>query len=323
MVHLRIVVAVRRSRRRSSTCSTRPPRPATWSSCGRGATPRRRRDPLRRRPRGRQHRDRRPEGARRPRAAARSRSSRSTRRSPTRRGGRAGGAGLPSDAVVWEEVEARTSETTELGGNFLAFMVLACLIASVGIFTGSPILIIGAMVVGPEFGPLAGALRGDRRAPARRRPALADGARGRLPDRDHRRLPLHPDLRRAPAWSTPTSAASTTRSPSSSPSPDEFSFIVAVLRRRRRDALADLGQVGRPGRRPDLGDDDPGGGQHRRRRGARQLGRLARRDRPARHQPGRDRARRVVTLTSSALSDAGGASATSRPPACRHLEATT
>jgi uncharacterized hydrophobic protein (TIGR00271 family) len=61
--------------------------------------------------------------------------------------------GAPSDAVVWEEVESRTSE---LGGNFLVFMVLACLIASVGIFTGSPILIIGAMVVGPEFGPLAG-----------------------------------------------------------------------------------------------------------------------------------------------------------------------
>jgi uncharacterized hydrophobic protein (TIGR00271 family) len=64
--------------------------------------------------------------------------------------------GMPSDAVVWEEVEARTSESTELGGNFLAFMMLACLIASVGIFTGSPILIVGAMVVGPEFGPLAG-----------------------------------------------------------------------------------------------------------------------------------------------------------------------
>ncbi len=64
--------------------------------------------------------------------------------------------GSRSDAVVWEEVEARTSESTEMGGNFLAFMVLACLIASVGIFTGSPILIVGAMVVGPEFGPIAG-----------------------------------------------------------------------------------------------------------------------------------------------------------------------
>ena len=64
--------------------------------------------------------------------------------------------GLPSDAVVWEEVEARTSENTELSVNFLAFMVLAMLIAAVGIFLDSPILIIGAMVVGPEFGPIAG-----------------------------------------------------------------------------------------------------------------------------------------------------------------------
>ena len=35
-------------------------------------------------------------------------------------------------------------------------MVLACLIASVGIFLDSPILIVGAMIVGPEFGPIAG-----------------------------------------------------------------------------------------------------------------------------------------------------------------------
>jgi uncharacterized hydrophobic protein (TIGR00271 family) len=65
-------------------------------------------------------------------------------------------AGLPSDAVVWEEVESRTSENTELSANFVAFMVLAMLIAASGIFLDSTILIIGAMVVGPEFGPLAG-----------------------------------------------------------------------------------------------------------------------------------------------------------------------
>jgi uncharacterized hydrophobic protein (TIGR00271 family) len=64
--------------------------------------------------------------------------------------------GLPSDAVVWEEVESRTSENTELSVSFLLFLVLACLIASVGILLDSPILIIGAMVVGPEFGPIAG-----------------------------------------------------------------------------------------------------------------------------------------------------------------------
>ena len=64
--------------------------------------------------------------------------------------------GSGADAVVWEEVEARTSESTELSGTFVAFLALACLIASVGIFVGSPILIVGAMIVGPEFGPLAG-----------------------------------------------------------------------------------------------------------------------------------------------------------------------
>ena len=65
-------------------------------------------------------------------------------------------AGLPSDAVVWEEVESRTSEETELSGSFLGFMVIATMIAAIGVMTDSPILIIGAMVVGPEFGPLAG-----------------------------------------------------------------------------------------------------------------------------------------------------------------------
>jgi uncharacterized hydrophobic protein (TIGR00271 family) len=64
--------------------------------------------------------------------------------------------GLPSDAVVWEEVEQRTSETTELSVSFVAFMVLAMQIAAVGILLDQPILIVGAMVVGPEFGPIAG-----------------------------------------------------------------------------------------------------------------------------------------------------------------------
>jgi uncharacterized hydrophobic protein (TIGR00271 family) len=64
--------------------------------------------------------------------------------------------GAPSDAVVWEEVEQRTSENVELSGVFLLFMVLAALIASVGIYLDSEILIVGAMVVGPEFGPIAG-----------------------------------------------------------------------------------------------------------------------------------------------------------------------
>jgi hypothetical protein len=36
------------------------------------------------------------------------------------------------DAVVWEEVEARTSEETSLSINFVEFMMIAALIAAVG-----------------------------------------------------------------------------------------------------------------------------------------------------------------------------------------------
>ena len=64
--------------------------------------------------------------------------------------------GLASDAVIWEDVENRSEELTELSFTFVAFMVLSMLIASVGILLDQPILIVGAMVVGPEFGPLAG-----------------------------------------------------------------------------------------------------------------------------------------------------------------------
>ncbi len=77
--------------------------------------------------------------------------------------------GSPADAIVWEEVTSRTSETAELNWTFAAFMVLAGLIAAVGILLDTPILIVGAMVVGPEFGPVAGICV----ALAQRRPRLA------------------------------------------------------------------------------------------------------------------------------------------------------
>lgn len=64
--------------------------------------------------------------------------------------------GSPSDAVVWENVTEATSESASLSGVFLTFMILSGLIASVGIYLDSPILVVGAMVVGPEFGPIAG-----------------------------------------------------------------------------------------------------------------------------------------------------------------------
>src|SRR5687768_4454541 len=65
-------------------------------------------------------------------------------------------AGDPGDAVVWEEVEANTSESSRLSASFITFMVLASGLATIGILQDSAILIVGAMVVGPEFGPIAG-----------------------------------------------------------------------------------------------------------------------------------------------------------------------
>jgi uncharacterized hydrophobic protein (TIGR00271 family) len=79
--------------------------------------------------------------------------------------------GSPADAVVWETVEFQTSESADLSFSFIVFMALATMIAGLGILQDSQILIIGAMVVGPEFGPLAGlcvALVQRHRALARR-----------------------------------------------------------------------------------------------------------------------------------------------------------
>ena len=78
-----------------------------------------------------------------------------TAMSDAARGAEKAAAGLPSDAVVWEEVEERTSESAELSLSFLAFMIISMLIAAVGVALGQPVLVIGAMVVGPEFGPIA------------------------------------------------------------------------------------------------------------------------------------------------------------------------
>jgi uncharacterized hydrophobic protein (TIGR00271 family) len=88
-------------------------------------------------------------------------------------------AGAPADAVIWEEVVDRTSEESTLSATFVAFMILAMLIASVGIFLNSPILIVGAMVVGPEFGPIAatcvGLVQHEPRLAARSLTALVIG----------------------------------------------------------------------------------------------------------------------------------------------------
>ncbi|MFI1578238.1 DUF389 domain-containing protein [Embleya sp. NPDC020630] len=77
--------------------------------------------------------------------------------------------GESADSVVWEEIEEATSEESTLSVTFLAFLTVATMIAACGVLLDNAILIVGAMVVGPEFGPLAGLCV----AAVQRRPRLA------------------------------------------------------------------------------------------------------------------------------------------------------
>lgn len=72
------------------------------------------------------------------------------------RAAEAAAPGQGVDAVVWEEVEARTDEESALSWTYLVFMCVAMMIAAFGLLLDQPILVVGAMVVGPEFGPVAG-----------------------------------------------------------------------------------------------------------------------------------------------------------------------
>ena len=66
-------------------------------------------------------------------------------------------AGHTGDAetVVWDEVSARLHQAVRPTAIYLAFFAVAAVIASAGVLYDSPILIVGAMVVGPEYAPLA------------------------------------------------------------------------------------------------------------------------------------------------------------------------
>ncbi len=63
--------------------------------------------------------------------------------------------GDPTDAVIWEDVVARTGEESRLSTSFQVFLTIACLLAAIGAITNSPVTVVGACVMGPEFGPLA------------------------------------------------------------------------------------------------------------------------------------------------------------------------
>ncbi|MEN8653872.1 DUF389 domain-containing protein [Streptomyces sp. 21So2-11] len=64
--------------------------------------------------------------------------------------------GEGADAVLWEHLADATHEESTLSATYLAFLALATMIAACGVVLDNAILVVGAMAVGPEFGPLAG-----------------------------------------------------------------------------------------------------------------------------------------------------------------------
>ena len=170
--------------------------------------------------------------------------------------------GASADAVLWENVGAKIADQGFLSWGLIALFSLAGVIAGVGILIDSAPIVVGAMAVSPDFGPIAAfsvgvvrrrrdyALGGflavvagftaaiifafvsdevpalDRRRPGRVPPGREHDGRG------HRRPRRLLGRRRA-------------------------------LRGRRGHAVGDARQVGRPRRRRDLDHDDPGRGRHR------------------------------------------------------------
>jgi uncharacterized hydrophobic protein (TIGR00271 family) len=60
-----------------------------------------------------------------------------------------------ADAVVWEQVVRTTGADSALSASYLAFLTIATLLCGVAIINDSAVLLIGAMVLGPEFGAIA------------------------------------------------------------------------------------------------------------------------------------------------------------------------
>ncbi|GGY74699.1 DUF389 domain-containing protein [Streptomyces nitrosporeus] len=64
--------------------------------------------------------------------------------------------GESADAVLWEELSEVTHEESTFSATYVAFLAVATMLAACGVMLDNAILIVGAMAVGPEFGPLAG-----------------------------------------------------------------------------------------------------------------------------------------------------------------------
>ncbi|HWC21534.1 MAG TPA: DUF389 domain-containing protein [Flexivirga sp.] len=63
--------------------------------------------------------------------------------------------GEPDDAVIWDEVLASAESASTPTISYHVFLVLATVLAAIAVITDSSVLVVGAMVVSPDFAPVA------------------------------------------------------------------------------------------------------------------------------------------------------------------------
>lgn len=137
-------------------------------------------------------------------------------------------SGSSADAVVWADVAQRSYEESELNWTYVSFMSLATLIAAIAIVLDSQILLIGAMVLGPEFGAVAAL----GVALVRRRPALFGHAVRTLVLGFVAAIAFTTMcalLGKAMGWITISDLTGPRPATQFIDSPDKWSFIVAVI----------------------------------------------------------------------------------------------
>lgn len=136
--------------------------------------------------------------------------------------------GASADSVVWPQVVQQAYEDSELNWTYASFMCLATLIAGIAIVLDSQVLVIGAMVLGPEFGAVAamGVALVRRRFGLLRRAArtlvlgfvLAIALTGAMAI-----------VGRATGWVTPADVVGPRPGTAFIYTPDRWSFLVAVI----------------------------------------------------------------------------------------------
>ena len=68
--------------------------------------------------------------------------------------------GSPDDGVLWRLVQEQAEADSRGSLSFYAFMTVAVALAAIAVITDSSVLVVGAMVVGPEFAAIAAAATG-------------------------------------------------------------------------------------------------------------------------------------------------------------------